>query len=63
MAELDLHDPDRGLPGGDHAYIRYNKATRRGLADEPAVQVRVSLDHMLGSRGDGFLVAQVGSRA
>ena len=43
--EMDLHDPERNLPGGDHAYMRYHS-------------VRVPLDHMLGGRGDGFLVAQ-----
>ena len=44
-AEIDLHDPERGLPGGDHAYMRYTN-------------VRIPLDHLLGGRGDGFLVAQ-----
>ena len=43
--ELDLHDPERGLPGGDHGYVEYKN-------------VRVPFDHLLGRRGEGFLVAQ-----
>ena len=43
--EIDLHDPERGLPGGEHAYMRY-------------VDVRVPLSALLGKRGEGFLVAQ-----
>ena len=45
IAELDLHDPERGLPGGDHAYVRYTG-------------VRVPADALLGRRGGGFVVAQ-----
>merc|ERR1719261_1771106 len=43
--EIDLHDPERGLPGGEHAWMKY-------------INVKVPLDHMLGPRGGGFLVAQ-----
>jgi hypothetical protein len=25
VEEMDLHDPERGLPGGDHAHMRYTK--------------------------------------
>jgi len=45
IGELDLHDPERGLPGGDHSYMRYTN-------------VRIPFDHLLGNRGDGFKVAQ-----
>jgi acyl-CoA dehydrogenase len=45
IEEMDLHDPERGLPGGDHGYVTYT-------------DVRIPLDHLLGNRGEGFLVAQ-----
>lgn len=45
MGDINYHDPERGLPGGSHAYVRYTN-------------VRVPFDHMLGKRGDGFKVAQ-----